>query len=222
MISLSVNLTDLGARSGIAALIAAVEDREGLHDAMAHGVEVGVKAHLDTLNTSRSTRTNFYGKAADSVTRSASAEAGEVIIPHRGIALRYHGGRVTAGANISDFTGNPTKNLALPTDKVPVRNEMRLRPKDAGLLAFIPNRGGPSVTRGYLVEGEEKTITRGPRKGGKRIVPKAGGVMMFVLRGWTDHDPDPSVLPTEGELGGFATSAGADYVDSFMDEGGVA
>lgn len=45
--------------------------------------------------------------------------------------------------------------------------------------------GGDTV--GYLVEGEEKVITRGPNKDKKRIVPKKGGSLMYTLRTLTHH-----------------------------------
>ena len=115
------------------------------------------------------------------------------------------GDALSAPARTEDYEGYrieaaPLKDgdqfLIAGTISKVIGGERRQKPSEAGILAFIPKRGGPNVTTGYLVEGEEKTITRGKGKGGKRIVPKPGGKMMFVLRGWTDHKADESVLPT--------------------------
>lgn len=213
MIRLRVNIEDVAEQSGIAAIKAALEDRASLHDAMAAGVEGTVRNHLQGLN-SRSPNTNFYAQAAASVESHSDAAAATVSIPHRGMALRYYGGTVAAGASISSHTGRPTKNLAIPTPNVPVRNSRRLAPREAGLLAYIPNRSGGATT-GYLVEGVEKTVTRGKNKGGTRIVAKVGGVMMFVLRTETTHQADAGVLPTTDELVHGAGQAAEDYVESF-------
>lgn len=204
MIRVSVDVRDLTARTYISRVVGRLEDTAALHDAIAAGAEREVRGHIRGLN-SRSTNTNFYGKAAGSVESESDAERALITIPHRGFALRYYGGRVvpvTPGI----------RNLALPTDDVPVVNFVRLIPRDAGPLAFIPRLGGPSVTTGYLVEGEEKTITRGKNKGKKRMVPKKGGKLMYVLRGWTDHEPDPGVLPTDGELAEAGAKAAGGYL----------
>jgi hypothetical protein len=207
MIGLEIDIDAIAAQRGISDLIGLLDDRTELHQEMAQGVEALVTAHLLALN-SRSPNTSFYGRAARSTAVEADGEGATVSVTHRGIALRYFGGRVVP------VTPGIT-NLALPTEHVPViGGERRQKPSEAGILAFIPNRGGPSVTTGYLVEGEEKTITRGKRKGGKRIVPKPGGNMMFVLRGWTDHAADESVLPTIVEMQAAAARAAEAVIET--------
>jgi hypothetical protein len=185
---------------------AALKDKTGLHKSMAQGVEAAVSDHLLGLN-SRSPNTSFYGRAARSTQVTADDGQGLVSITHRGLALRYYGGRVLP-VNV--------KNLAIPSDDVPLAgNEGRLRPKEMGVLAFIPKRGmDVSATTGYLVEGEEKTITRGKNKGGKRIVPKAGGKLLYTLRAWTDHNADESVIPSTAVLLASAKDAGEYYIES--------
>jgi len=210
MLSVEVNIRDQ-ASPALRELLGVLENRQALHENMGEAVKAGVVKHLRGLN-SRSPNTSFYGRAA----RSAETEplradgAGATwSITHRGMALRFHGGRVLP-VNV--------KNLALPTKNVLLssgENEGRKGPREMGLLAFIPNRKsqGVSVTTGYLVEGEQQgTVTRGRRKGQPRIVPKPGGKLLYVLRGWTDHAPDASVLPSVLELHRLASEGAAAFV----------
>jgi len=208
MLSVHVNVDEAGALSGIAAIMAAVSDRAGLHEAMADRVTEQVRDHLRALD-SRSPNTHWWSRVAESVRNTSSAEQAEVAITYRGAALRYYGGTVEP-VNV--------KNLALPTENVPVRDNTRLAPREAGILAFIPNRKGGDTT-GYLVEGEMRQTKRGKNKGMERAVPKKGGALMYILRKKTTHQPDPTVLPTLAELTQAASEAAADYISSF--EGGV-
>jgi hypothetical protein len=186
MLRVLVNFEEGAAREGIAALIKLSANRAGLNNAMAQSVEAKTQDHLTALN-SRSPASSFYARAADSSEVKAREDGATVIFTHRGLALRYYGGHVVPLA--------PRKNLALPTDNVPTTREGRVAPRDAGILAWIPNRkGGP--TTGYLVEGIRRLLKSGKNKGKEGIVKKEGGKLMYVLRSWTDHKPDPSVLPT--------------------------
>lgn len=176
-----------------------------IHAAMAEAVETDVKAYLTSINA-RSPNTNYFGRAARTVVGSADETQALIRIPHRGMALRYHGGEVKAGRTTSSKTGQPTKNLAIPTDDVPLNagRDARKPPRDMGLLAYIPKKGKPG---GLLVQGQEKTITRGPRKGGTRIVPTPGGPVLYVLSPSTQHKPDPTVLPADDILLNSAVKA---------------
>ena len=95
----------------------------------------------------------------------------------------------------------------------------RQRPGEAGALAFVPNRKG-GHTIGYLIEGEPKTITRGKNKGKQRMVPKAGGKMLYVLVDEVTQNPDETVLPAQAALEASAKQAAYDYLESVDDEGG--
>lgn len=210
----TVRIDDLGASETLRSLLGVLEHRIELHELMGDAVKDGVVRHLRSLN-SRSPNSNFYSLSAlssENTPLQADGTGATVSIPHRGLALRLHGGRVLP---------KNVKNLALPTKHVPMssgENEGRMGPRDMGMLAFIAARKGVEGTTGYLVEGVEKLITRGKRKGQKRIVPKPmaeGGRMMFVLRGWTDHDPDPGVLPNQQELEKLAADGAAAFVELY-------
>lgn len=203
-----------GVLSTLAGYQAAFRNKAQLHREMAQGVEAKVSDHLLALN-SRSPNTSFYGRAARSTEVTADDRQGLVSITHRGLALRYYGGRVLP-VNV--------KNLAIPSDEVPLAgNEGRKGPREMGVLAYIPKRGlDVSATTGYLVEGEEVTIKRGKRKGQTRIAPKPGGELLYTLRAWTDHDADESVLPSLVAMQQAAKDAGLDYIDSLTENGGAA
>lgn len=209
-----VRIDDLGASASLRELLEVMENRAALHENMGEAVKSGVVKHIRSLNT-RSPNSSFYGRAARSAEATplqADGTGATVSIPHRGFALRFYGGRVLP---------KNVKNLSLPTEHVPMssgENEGRMGPRDMGMLAFIAARKGVEGTTGYLVEGVEKLITRGKRKGQMRIAPKPradGGRLMYVLRKWTDHDPDPAVLPTQQELEKLASDGAAAFVQLY-------
>ena len=94
MLRVDVNITDDGLAAALGRVRRDVAATTELHQAAAQGVEETTRSHLLKLNT-RSGRTGYYAKAARSVESSWDSRAGLVTIPHRGMALRYYGGRVT-------------------------------------------------------------------------------------------------------------------------------
>lgn len=209
MMQIRVTLSDDGLRARLATISHSLEDAEGLNSSMARGVETLVRDHLAELGKSRSPNTNYYGKASRSVESETTPEMGLVRVPHRGVALRYYGGRVTPVER---------KNLALPTEHVPIRGEERLRPGEMQNLVFIPNTNAVTMTSGYLVEGVEKA----GKDGRVRLVPKPGGRLMYVLRKQTDHKPDPTVLPDQVTITDHARDAAMDFLAALIqgEEGG--
>lgn len=209
MIHLEVNVRDSGASNGISALIRSCKDRTALHEAMAAGVEKNVSEHLLAKN-SNSPNSDFYASASKSTEVKADEAGALVLITKRGMALRYYGGRVLPGKTISSFTGKRTTSLAIPSDDVPMAGkEGRKGPREMGILAFIPSK--KSGTVGVLVEGELINRKRG---GGQRVVPKDGGKLMYVLRSWTDHKEDKTLLPTLAGLLAAAKDAANDYLEA--------
>ena len=208
MLKVDVKFTDNGLREKLEKLQGDLVAKAEMHEAMALGVGETVRAHLLDLNA-RSKNTGFYAKASRSVETLWDAEAGTVRIPHAGTALRFYGGRVTM----------KDRHLALPTEHVPVRGDERLRPGEIPDLAFLPRSKKASAgTFGYLVEG----MPERQKNGKTRMVPKPGGMLMFILRDWTDHDPDPAVMPTDAALETAAAEAAEDYLHAAIQEGGLA
>jgi hypothetical protein len=222
MLKVTVNLVDAGARAGLAAVERALTRRAALHEAMADRAGEALKSHLRARDT-RSPNTHFYADAAASLETDASDAGAELRVVKRGMALRYYGsaglpgGVVSAGRTQRTLTGRPTRLLALPTGKVPVRDGTRQAPDQMGLLAFIPSKKGGGV----LVEGAIRPITRGPNKGATRVVPKEGGGVLYVLKEETRHQPDETVLPELAALQGAAAEAAGDFIAGCMEEGGA-
>ena len=202
MLRLEVNIS--GAEQALAAVgrtLDAADDRAALHLAMAMGVELAVKRHLRESYAARSPRTGFYGRMAQATADTADQEAGTVTVGAgiRGAALRYFGGTVAAGKTISSITGRPTRLLAIPTKDVPVSGSTRETPANAGILKYLPSKKGGGV----LVEGEQVTGKRGKT----RVERKPGGRLLFILKAYTKHDPDPGLLPDQAALEAAARAA---------------
>ncbi len=133
-----------------------------------------LRAHFRELNSKRPNklggpRSHFWNAVASSV-QNPRTEAGGIVvsISHPHIAQRLFGRTILP---------HKRKAVAIPVNARAYGVYPRIYP---GTLAFIPGRGKAA---GYLVEGEERTITRGRRKGGKRTAPKPGGAILYVLKG---------------------------------------
>lgn len=138
-------------------------------------------------------RSNFYSRVAEAVQQAVPGNGTLTIrVSHPHIAQRLYGGTVQARKG---------KYLAIPVHASGYGVYARIYP---GTLAFIPARGGRG---GYLVQAEEKTITRGPRKGGKRKAAKPGGAMIYVLKGAITQRADPTVLPASARMASALTRA---------------
>lgn len=145
-----------------------------------------LRRHFRDLNTQRPNRlggkrSNFYSRVAETVQNPREVPGGiSVAISHPHIAQRLFGGPITP---------RKKKALAIPIHASSYGVFARIYP---GTLAFIPSRTGRG---GVLVEAEERSITRGPRKGGKRRAPKPGGVAIYAITGFVAQRADHTVLP---------------------------
>ena len=207
MLRLEVSIPGAGQALAAAGRAAGAADGlAALHLAMAMGVELAVKRHLRESYAARSPRTGFYGRMAQATAGTADQEAGTVTVGAgiRGAALRYFGGTVAAGKTISSITGKPTRLLAIPTKDVPVSGSTRETPANAGILKYLPSKKGGGV----LVEGEQVTGKRGKT----RVERKPGGRLLFILKAYTKHDPDPGLLPDQAALEAAARAAAGDHI----------
>lgn len=213
-IKITVNINSAAATSTMDAIAAALADRQGLHRSIAQGVAETTRDHLDKEYVPRNKRGDFWKDVRNSVEAEAGEDEAIVTLQELGLRLRYEGGEVRPGKTISSYTGELTRALAIPSDRVPVVDGRQIRPGRAGLLAFIRSavRG---ETVGYLVEAEEKKITRGKNKGGTRLAPKPGGSLMYTLRTITRHKADKNIIPSNERLIASASEAALYFVESF-------
>jgi len=217
MLKIKVTIDAAAAMASLEAKERAMNDREGMHAGIAEAAANFTREHLLKKYVPRNERGDFWADVREGVSSVADASSATVSLNELGINLRYNGGEVKPGKSISSWTGELTRALAIPSRSVPIEGGRQLRPGRAGTLAFIQARGIGRETIGYLVEGEEKEITRGKNKGGKQIVPLAGGDLMFTLRSITRHRGDKGILPPESQLSDVAKQAIANFVDSYED-----
>lgn len=207
------------ASPGLAALREGLGDGAALHGAIGFAGQAAAKAHLESagytgrVNALGGKSTGFWKAVGESITSEATEDTATISYRHRGVALRYWGG-----------VAEPKTRKAL---SVPVHKSAHgLNASEyPGLLAFIPastqfgpfRKGGSQDTVGYLVRGENKTVTRGKNKGNTRVAPLAkgkGGELIYVLRRRTYHEPDRNIVPPEAAIVAEATKAAKLYLDS--------
>lgn len=169
-----------------------------LLEAAAAGVERRWRRHLLERAAARDKGgVDFWARAARSVSSEVSDGRAVVRVVQVGLRLRYEGGVVSAGKGISSYTGRATRALAIPSDRVPVRDGRRVSPGEAGPLVFVKARGGDVV--GYLIGGEVNgVISRGKNKGRPRV--RARGPLMFTLKMRVAVRGDAGVLLEGREL----------------------
>jgi|GEM_PF-2597181 len=219
MVRLNIKIDALGARELIEKATALAEDRQGLYAAMATGVEAEVKDHLVKNYLPKDKRGNFWERVYESTEVKVSGSGATVALTETGVALRYYGGEVYPGKNPSRSgprRGQPTKALAIPSAAVPVKRGRQAAPFQMGVLAYLRRATSADPdTVGYLVDGVEKPITRGPKAGQMRIVPKPGGRLLYTLRLVTRHSADKNILPPDGNLLEAAERGALEHIGSF-------
>lgn len=176
-------------------------DKEEMHREISEEVADLIGAHLLAKYVPRDKNgVDFWADVRNSIEASGSPKEALVTLEEIGLRLRFYGGDVTPGKSISSYTGKLTRALSVPSKDVPAEGGRQIRPGRAGLLAFIRSatRGGNLV--GTLVEGMEVPITRGKKKGQKRIVPRPGGKLMYTLKTITRHKGDKKIIPPEEKL----------------------
>lgn len=214
MIKITVDVQAAAVTASLDALTKGMDNRAGLHGSMAESVANLTRAHLDEKYVPNNKRGDFWARVRNSVEAEANDSEASVTLSELGVRLRYYGGEVRPGKGVSSYTGKPTRALAVPSLAVPIVGGRQIRPGRAGILAFLRKvTGGETV--GFLVEGmEDGIVSRGPRKGSKRIVPKPGGALLYTLRTITRHPADKNILPTEAALAARATEAALDWITS--------
>jgi hypothetical protein len=189
---------------------------------MARAMGILVKDHLIAVNAERSrSGRNWYARAARSVTTRAAGGFALVSVTQIGMRLRYYGGTVRAGKNISTVTGKLTRFLTIPAS--PETAGMRAGEFNDLDVALVMNPSGRlqwalvrrassaiSIVRRKRSDGTVKTAVRPG-------MLRAGGTVMFWLVRKATYRADPSVLPTKDEMVTTAVTAAERRIQRLTD-----
>lgn len=194
--------------------------------AMGRRVQQTLKAHFERLGAERhrdGVALNFYRSAATRVAARAPRTDGAgvtVDIPQQGIAQRYFGGDLVAGAG-----GSGKKWLTIASSNGP--GEGRRAGEFSGLEFRFLGRGRDGQPLAALVSddpsGRGRAELRG-REGATRkrfAAPLAQAVgpfplqpVIFWLKKRVNQRPDPTVLPRQDELVAAALAGAQDAIDA--------
>jgi hypothetical protein len=156
-------------------------------------------------------RTNFYSKAARGTSFDAVGDHVIISIASVGIAQRYFGGTIRAGAN-----GSGKKFLTLPA-RAETHGKRASEFKD---LEILWGRKGPYA----LAKRAATLISVGrPGVGGVRKIGtrgQQGGEVMFWLKAEITQQPDPTVLPKPENVGAAVIKDLGDYAQLLTDRAG--
>lgn len=186
--------------------------------AAARGVRNIVRSHLFNLNV-RSPRTDFYAKAAQSVSEAQPEGKGAaIVIAQVGLAQRWLGGDIKAGVGTSSATGGLTQYLAIPA-----RDEAHDKtPGDFDDLGFVPRGNGKAMLVQALqtsIVGSRGKILKHPEK--RADVNTTGGLVMFWLVPEVHQEPDASVMPSGQDMDIAARAGVENYLSGLLATGGT-
>lgn len=151
----------------------------------------------------------YYDRASEKVSLEERQDGFTIGLSQVGIGIHafgtqgYLGRPLRATGRISEVTGKPIKNLAIPTEKAPRKQDERLSIYGAGFregdLKFIPSRKGGSLT-GFLALNDQlsksgqKTANKLKKKGAKPTE------ILYTLIKEANIKPTPNLLPSEQEI----------------------
>ncbi|HEV2207308.1 MAG TPA: fibronectin type III domain-containing protein [Verrucomicrobiae bacterium] len=165
-----------------------------------------LRQHLFDLDGSHANamggrRTHFFADGARSVQNPAvSGGLASVVVNHVGLAQRWLGGTIRAGAGTSSATGSATKYLAIPARA----EAYGRRPGEFHDLVFEKTKTG-----GMLVQALQTVLTRA--QGGFKT-RQTGGLVMYWLKTEVEQEPEPDVMPSEQEFGAAVGEAVGSFV----------
>ena len=210
MASLGLDLTDelTPALRGMGDALA----RPDVRAVMGRAVVGVLRGHFEKLEAERHQNlagTHFYGQASRSVQQPQVGSDGfSIAINQVGVAQRYFGGTIVAGAN-----GSGAKFLTIPA----IPQALGRRAGEFTNLKFVFFK---KLDLGALVatEGDRVSFKGAPRAQkdqGRRIVPREDGrpQVVFWLKRSVTQAADPSVLPEPEEMAAAAYGAAESYLN---------
>lgn len=174
--------------------------------------KAGVALSLLIQQTLRQQGKDYYDAAADATSMEETAEGVSVSIAWRGIGLHwigtqgYLGGPLRPTGRISEITGKPIQNLAIPTRNAPRGHGGTRSIYSAGFrkddLQFIPSKNGGrngNVT-GVLILKTAQSSTG--KKAARKLFNKGAktGDVLYILCREVTIGPTPGILPTMDQM----------------------
>jgi len=148
-----------------------------------------------------------------------SRSGATVVLTETRAALRYYDGEVYPEkdpAMSGPRRGQPTKGRAITSAAVPMKRGRQAAPFQMEIMAYLRRATSADPdTVGYLVDGVERPIPRGPQAAQMRVVPKPGGWLLYTLRLVTRHSADKNILPTDVNLVEAAERAALEHIGPF-------
>lgn len=176
----------------------------GLSLVMARAIGIQVKDHLVALNAERHRYgSNYYARAARSVSARAAGGFAMVTVSAIGIRQRLYGGTIRpkkAGGKLT-LPADPSAYGTRAGEYNDLDRELVLNPNGRLQWALVRRASTAiSLIRRKRKDGSVKVSVRPGEL-------RAGGTIMFWLVSKVTQRPDPSVLPTKQEM--VATGVGA-------------
>lgn len=174
--------------------------------------KAGVALSLLIQKTLRQQGNDYYDGAADATSMEETSDGVSVSIAWRGIGIHwvgtqsYLGGPLRPTGRTSEVTGNPIRNLAIPTKNAPRGHGEARSIYSAGFrkddLEFIPSKGGGrsgNVT-GVLILNTAQSSTG--KKAARKLFKKGmrTGAVLYVLCREVTIPPTPGILPTMDQM----------------------
>ena len=166
-----------------------------------------IAKNLSTQNPFGATKTNYYGKAAQSISFEATEDSAVITIHQVGMSLHYYGGTVTPGAHLSQVTGKPTKYLTIPACAEAYGHSAS---EFIGQLEVLWGRKGPFA---LALTAKDNPEVPGASKAQNRALLQKATTLSFLdkrsaqmerIMYWLVKEatirPDPTVIPEEEEF----------------------
>lgn len=201
--------------------------RGSVRRVMGRAIQARLVSHFNDLAAARhrpSVSLNFYRSAAKATgARAPIVEAGAVKIevPQIGIAQRYFGGRIVAGAG-----GSAKKWLTIPAYGGPAEGRRAAEFTGLKFTYLGRNKRGEEVAALITTDERERVELAGRPGATKRRflkLPERGAgklPVVFWLKRAVTQAPDKSVLPSEADILAAAAAGAEEFLAAELAKGG--
>lgn len=164
----------------------------------------------------------YYDRASEKVSLDEVSDGFIIGLSQVGIGIHafgtqgYLGRPLKATGRISEVTGKPIKNLAIPSEKAPRKQDEKLSIYGAGFregdLKFIPSRKGGNLT-GFLALNDK--LSKSGQKSANKLKKKGvkPSEILYTLIKEANIRPTPNLLPSETEINSFLIK---NIIDSYI------